>query len=40
MCYWCPKSIKMSSEALEILFHYLNMNTKFFEERLKSGKYE
>lgn len=34
-CYWCPTTIKTSEEATAIFFHYLCMDTSYFEKRKK-----
>lgn len=36
IAYWCPKKIKDTEEAFKIIWHYLCMDKKFFEERIKS----
>lgn len=35
ICYWCPQTIKTSEEATAIFFHYLCMDTSYFEKRKK-----
>lgn len=34
-CYWCPKTIKDSKEALSILFHYMRMDSSYFKNIYK-----
>lgn len=38
MCYWCPTTIKTSEEATAIFFHYLCMDTSYFEKRKSEGE--
>lgn len=33
LCYWCPTTIKTAEEATSIFFHYLCMDTSYFEKR-------
>lgn len=35
IAYWCPRTIKDTEEAFAIIWHYLCMDTKYFEERKK-----
>lgn len=35
ICYWCPKTIKDSKEATEIIFHYLCMDANYFKNKYK-----
>ena len=35
IAYWCPKTIKDTEEAFKIIWRYLCIDKKFFEERLK-----
>lgn len=36
ICYWCPKTIKNSEEAISIIFHYLCIDVNFFKDEYKS----
>lgn len=38
ICYWCPKTILTSEEATAIFFHYLCMDTSYFEKRKSEGE--
>lgn len=38
VCYWCPVTIKTSEEATAIFFHYLCMDTSYFEKRKSEGE--
>lgn len=33
ICYWCPKTIEDADEATQILFHYLCINSNYFNDK-------
>lgn len=33
ICYWCPKTIKDSEEATSIIFHYLCIDSNYFNDK-------
>lgn len=35
ICYWCPKKIEDAKEATAIIFNYLRINAKYFENMFK-----
>lgn len=35
ICYWCPKTIKDSEEATSIIFHYLCIDSNYFEDKFR-----
>lgn len=38
VCYWCPTTIKTAEEATAVFFHYLCMDTSYFEKRKGEGE--